>query len=370
MAKRIAMTLMTVIIGGLAVIFAILLIWSPGKLRPILNTDGTPVQGSIAEKITIPINGIDQGMIIQSRNPANPVLLYLHGGIPDYFLTQAYPTGLENDFTIVWWDQRGSGLSYWSDIPPETMTPAQLIADTIEVTHYLQARFGQDRIYLMGRSGGTFLGLQVAAQAPENYLAYIAIGQITDQLRSERQAYDFMLARYRDIGDAGMVGRLEAAPPPDAVPLSDAYMRLRDPAMHGLGIGTTRDMRSVGRDLFLRSLQNREFTLGEKIRLWRGKFFSAAHLWNTQLGTDLTGLVKRLDIPVYFFHGRHDYTVSYPLARSYFDMLEAPVKGFYTFEESAHSPHFEESDRMLQIMQQDVTQGTTGLADQAGTLQN
>ena len=79
--------------------------------------------------------------------------------------------------------------------------------------------------------------------------------------------------------------------------------------------------------------------------------------------TDLTQQVTELEIPVYFFHGRYDYTCSYPLAKSYFDQLKAPVKGFYTFENSAHSPIFEEPEKVRAILQADVLAGETGLAD-------
>ena len=61
-------------------------------------------------------------MFIEGKDAAHPVLLRLHGGLPEYFLTERYPTGLENDFTVVWWEQRGAGLSYSRGVPPETMT--------------------------------------------------------------------------------------------------------------------------------------------------------------------------------------------------------------------------------------------------------
>jgi pimeloyl-ACP methyl ester carboxylesterase len=66
---------------------------------------------------------------------------------------------------------------------------------------------------------------------------------------------------------------------------------------------------------------------------------------------------------VYFLHGIHDYTVTLPETKAYFESLEAPVKGFYTFLKSAHSPMFEEPERMRQIIEQDVLTGTTSLAD-------
>jgi pimeloyl-ACP methyl ester carboxylesterase len=302
-------------------------------------------------------------MFIKSKNARNPVLLYLHGGIPDYFLMERYPTGLDETFTVVWWEQRGSGLSYRPDIPPETVNPEQLVSDTVELTQVLRKRFGQEKIYLMGRSGGTFIGIQAAARVPEMYHAYIGVAQMSNQLESERLAYDYMLQRFKDEGNTEMVRRLEEARVGDAVPLPDSYLKVRDVAMHGLGIGTTRDMRSIVTGMLLRSLLNREYTLSEKIGMWRGKFFSGNRLWNTQLSTDLTKKVTRLEIPVYFFHGVYDYTVSYPLTKSYYERLDAPLKGFYTFKQSAHSPLFEEPEKVREIVRADVLTGSTGLAD-------
>jgi pimeloyl-ACP methyl ester carboxylesterase len=351
--------LLTLLLAGLCA----LLLVSPGTPKPFLDDQGRSLAGSISEKTFVRINGIDQGMFIHGRSTRNPVLLYLHGGVPDHFLTDRYATGLEDIFTVVWWEQRGSGLSFHADMPPETLNPEQLVSDTLALADHLRARFGQDKVYLMGRSGGTFFGIQAAARAPERFHAYIAIAQISHQLESERLAHRYMLARYKDEGNHKMARRLEAAPVGDAAPLPDAYLELRDGAMHELGVGTTRDMRSVFTDMFLASLLHRDYTLSEKINLWRGKLFSGSRLWNTQLSTDLTRKVTRLDIPVYFLHGVHDHTVSYPLAKAYFDRLRAPVKGFYTFKQSAHTPFFEEPQRTREILRADVLMGSTSLAD-------
>jgi pimeloyl-ACP methyl ester carboxylesterase len=318
--------------------------------------------GSISEKTFVTIGGIRQGMFIKGKNKRNPVLLYLHGGIPDYYLTRKYPTGLEDDFTVVWWEQRGSGLSFNTNIPTNTMNLDQMMADTKELTNYLRNRFGQEKIYLMGRSGGTFFGIQVAARAPELYHAYIGIGQMSNHLASERQSYEYILKKYREMKHWNMVRKLEAAPVTDVVPVG--YLKLRDRAMHSLGIGTTHDMKSVMTGMFIPSLTCKEYTLKEKINLWRGKARSGVHpLWNTILSTDLTQEVNDINIPVYFFHGIYDYTVSYPLAKQYFKVLHAPAKGFYTFRNSAHSPHFEEPELLKEILEKDVLNGKTDLAD-------
>lgn len=350
-------TMLLILLSVLATLILILVIvlftYSPGKPFPFLGDNGKLLANSLSEKIFLNIGGIRQGMIIKSKNQGNPVLLYLHGGLPDYFLTRKYPTGLEDYFTVVWWEQRGSGLSYSANIPAESMNLNQMISDTKEVTNYLRARFGQEKIYLMGRSGGTFIGIHVAARAPELYHAYIGIGQMSDHLKSERISYEYMLMKYRDEGNKKMVRKLEASPIKEVIPYG--YLKLRDQAMHRLGIGTTRDMNSVITGIFIPSLACREYTLKEKFNLWRGKSQSGVHpIWNEMVATDLIKQVNEVNIPVYFFHGIYDYTVSYTLAKKYLEELHAPLKGFYTFEHSAHSPLFEEPEKVRKIILTDV----------------
>ncbi len=81
------------------------------------------------EKILVPINGLSQGMFIESRDEVNAVLLFIHGGpgMPEFWLTRRYPTGLAEIFTVAWWEQRGAGLSFSREIPPDTMTVEQFI---------------------------------------------------------------------------------------------------------------------------------------------------------------------------------------------------------------------------------------------------
>jgi pimeloyl-ACP methyl ester carboxylesterase len=303
-------------------------------------------------------------MFIKAKDKTRPVLLYLHGGMPEYFLTQRHPTGLEAEFVVCWWEQRGAGLSYRPGMPLESVTVEQLVADTLALTNDLRRRFGKDRIYLMGHSGGSFLGMHAVARAPELYHAYIGVAQMGCQLRSETQAYDYMLGRCRAEGRAALVRKLEAAPVTLEQGVPPAYLRVRDEAMHALGVGTMRAMRSVVTGLFLPSLQNRDYSLAEKINLWRGKAASGVStMWQEILTTNLAERVSSVGVPVYFLHGVHDYTCTHAEASTYFDGLAAPLKGFYTFSKSAHSPMFEEPGTFMAILREDVLRGTNRLAD-------
>jgi pimeloyl-ACP methyl ester carboxylesterase len=363
---RSVLIVISILSACIGMLVGVLRLLSPGKPKPFVDENGKPLPGSISEKVFVTINGVQQGMFLKSRDATHPVLLYLHGGMPEYFLTQRYPTGLEDAFTVVWWERRGSGLSYSPNVPPETMTLEQFIADTLALTNYLRQRFGQEKIYLLGHSGGTLIGIQAAARAPELYWAYIGMSQMANQLTSERLTYEYMLQQFKEQGNRSMVRKLEAAPVTMTDGTPEAYTAsLRDIAMHRLGIGTMHDMRSIVTGLMLPSfVHNTEYTLGEKVNTWRAKAASGVSLlWDTILTTDLAKQVPELDLPVYFLHGIYDYTCSYTLAKAYFEKLKAPLKGFYTFEQSAHCPVFEEPEKTLNILQQDVLGGANSLAD-------
>ena len=214
----------------------------------------------------------------------------------------------------------------------------------------------------MAHSWGSYLGLRaVATNSRDSSHAYVGVAQVTQQIESEVLAYDYMLRRYQELGKTRMVRRLAAAPVdatrfPCLLPTS-RYATARCTVS---GSGQTRDMRSVVTGLFLPSWRFQGYTLREKVNLWRGKVFSRrSGLWNEMLATDMTTRVPELSLPAYFLHGRHDYTASYVLSRAYVQQLAAPVKGFYSFGDSAQSPIFEEPSRAMKILREDVLPGRT-----------
>ncbi len=173
-----------------------------------------------------------------------------------------------------------------------------------------------------------------------------------------------MLQKFKENGNTKMVRKLEAAPVTIKDGIPDSYLALRDGAMHSLGIGTTHDMKSVIHGIFLPSLTFREYTIMEKVNMWRGKSQSGvSSIWDEMVATDLAQKVPELEIPVYFFSGIYDYTCSHTLAEDYLEKLQAPAKGFYTFEQSAHSPLFEEPEKMHLYIKEDVFQGLNNQAD-------
>lgn len=369
-AGKVLLNITCIFLACLVLILVYFLMRSPGKVSPYLDRNGNLLENSISEKTFVEINGVEQGMFIKGENRNNPVLLFLHGGpgMPEYFLTEEYKTELEKYFTVCYWEQTGGGLSYHSDLSGGRITIRQLVSDTVAVTNYLRERFGQDKIFLMGHSWGAFLGIQVADVKPDLYYAYIGMSQISNTAKSEIMAYDYMVERFTKNGNASTVKQFKKYNIHTDPSVIYEYMTsaLRDDSMHELGIGTMRDMNSIVTGVFFPVMNCPAYTLNEKINIWRAKAFlrSSIGLYQELIDADLSNTLTKLEIPVYILAGRYDYTVNYDLQKSYFNKINAPKKGFYTFENSAHSPMFEEPKSFIEIMINDVRNGNVNLADQ------
>ncbi|MGL6202395.1 MAG: alpha/beta fold hydrolase [Lachnospiraceae bacterium] len=291
----------------------------------------------------------------------NPVLLFLHGGpgLPEYFLSCNSGLKLEEDFTVCWWEQRGSGRSYRPDIPPKTMTLEQMIKDTVAVTNYLRERFDQKKIYLMGHSWGSFLGMHVISQHPTLYHAYFGIGQVADQFESERRAYRFMLDEARRRGEKNTEKALLKYDIPSALYIDMSYIKgIRSSTMDRFGAGFMRKV-STFKDEIVPLLTCRAYTLPQKSTTVKGMMFSLDHLFNLTSKYDLSEKLPKLEVPVFISQGIYDKQTSYDLAKEYFEVMDAPVKRFHTFEKSAHSPQFEEPELFQSLLLEDIQYAKT-----------
>jgi pimeloyl-ACP methyl ester carboxylesterase len=342
-------------IALLAVGFTAILVRSPGKPKPFTDESGRVLERSISEKGSVRIRGAALGYFIKGRDVNAPILLYLHGGMPDYFLTERYPSGLDELFTVVWLDQRGAGRSY-DPAESGSASMSDMVADVLAFTEYLRERFSREQLYLMGHSGGSYLGIKVIEAKPDAYAAYIGVAQIANQKLSEKLSYDYILAAYAGRPDRKRIyDALLSEPLTLDAPLPASYLRYRDFAMHELGVGTTRDMKNVVTGMFLPSLYFSEYTIAEKIRLWRAKASSGiSAIWTEVIGHDLSRESLSLKLPVYFLHGVHDYTCSFGLAKEYYDRIDAPAKGFFALSDSAHSPIFEQPQECLAIIREHI----------------
>ncbi|HEX5829132.1 MAG TPA: alpha/beta fold hydrolase, partial [Candidatus Limnocylindrales bacterium] len=189
---------LTVLTAGLAVLVAL-----PGSVPPVVGPDGVPVPGAIAERSTVVLGGLEQTISVRGTSADNPVLLYLSGGPgqSDIAFARALLEPLTADVTIVVWDQRGSGTSYAALEPASTLTLDGAVSDTIELAEHLRARFDEEKVYLLGESWGSTLGVLAAQRRPDLFHAYIGSGQMVSQRETDRIIWRDLLAHARAVGD-------------------------------------------------------------------------------------------------------------------------------------------------------------------------
>ncbi len=282
------------------------------------------------------------------------VLLFLHGGpgFPAAALDNYYKSRLEEVFNVVWFEQRGSGLSYKFGMRPESLSVELMVEDVIFITRYLQERFRKEKIFIMGHSFGSILGMYAIKKHPELYEAYIGVGQITQIAESEEKMYFEMKKDLLGIDDK-FISKLDKYNI-DSKTINMKYLSsVRNTALTKARGGTTRarhDLKYVLKDV----LKFSGYNIFEKIKFFVGASFSFKAMVSKIYFLDLRNEVKEVDVPIYLFHGFHDRQVSLELTKKYFDEIKAPKKEMYIFEKSAHSPIFEEQEKVLQIIKEEI----------------
>lgn len=351
---RIVFSLVVVVL-----IFLIMIIFPPstGKIPQFYDDNGKPLPNSISEKCYLEVDNVRLGMILWAKDMSNPVLLICGGGpgIPEYLLESIYPSALADEFTVCYFDYRGTGLSYDPNINISEMTTERYVTDIVKVTNYLRERFSQEKIYILGHSFGSYMAIKTVQQYPDYYYAYIAMSQICNQKESEYRAYDYMKEQYELSENERMLRKFDEYPIRDSEKMRLEYFSssLRDTAMHDLGVGTTHDMNSVITGIFFPSLKCTAYTWQERINIWRGKSASASFpVVGDTLRFSAFDDIITLQVPIYFFAGQYDYTCCYSLQKEYYEQIDAPVKQFYNFENAAHSPIYENPEEARRFLQE------------------
>ena len=321
----------------------------PASTDPIVDADGQRVAGSIAELTRVEIGGHDLALMIRGRSIANPVLLFLAGGPGGSELgaMRRHSQALEDDFVVITLDQRGAGKSYDQLDPTPTLTLDRAVADTIEVTDYLRDRFGQDKVYLVGQSWGSILGVLAAQRRPELFSAFIGVGQMVDPAETDRTYYRDTLAWARDSGNSDLVNTLTTSGPPPYTSVIDYEPTLsyEDEVYPYDHTGNSEGAGAMSENIFVG-----EYTLLDQLHILGGFMDSFSVLYPQIQDIDFRAQATRLDVPVYLAEGAHETPGRAAPAQQWFDLLEAPSKKLVTFDTSGHRPLWEQPTQFHDLM--------------------
>jgi pimeloyl-ACP methyl ester carboxylesterase len=349
-----------IVVAGLVLvsIVAVLLSQWYATTPAILGADGQPVPGSIATLEAVELNGEKQWITIRGQNVDNPVLLFLAGGPGGSQLaaTRKQLADLEAHFVVVNWDQPGAGKSYRA-ADFEKITPEDYVADAHALTELLRERFDEDKIYILGESWGSILGVWLVERYPELYHAFAGTAQMVAFLETDTYDYNLALELAQQQGDTDTIAALEQQGPPPyygkgvALKVARYIMYLtphmaQNPAITGPGYDTFGDIAAE------------EYGLYDKVNYVRGLLRTMDALWPQLWEVDLREQVTRLEAPVFFLEGRHDVNAPPALVEDYMTTLQAPQKELIWFEHSGHSPWVDEADKLVDVMVNTVLAGT------------
>jgi pimeloyl-ACP methyl ester carboxylesterase len=313
----------------------------PGHTQPFRGPGGEILANSIAEIRYLRLGGLDQWVMIRGESLDNPPLILLHGGpgMSETFFFRHFNAPLEKAFTVVYWDQRGSGKSFDAAIPKSSMTVEQFVTDLGELVEAVCARVGKSGVVLFGHSWGSAIGTLYAARFPGKVVAYVGSGQIGDSQAGEAASYAFALAEAERRGNQRALKQLRAIGPP---PHSAASLWTERTWLSRFeGLASVRTMWEVGRVF----LEGPERSFVDLLNQMRGFRFSIDAMWSEASRINLLDAVPALQMPVFFFLGRRDHWVPPETSVAYFNALAAPSKTLVWFEESGHEPFVDEAEK-------------------------
>lgn len=309
-------------------------------------------ENSIAELREVRLNGRKEWVSIRGENRSKPLLLFLAGGPGGSQLaaTRYELAELEKDFIVVNWEQPGSGKSF-SAISRKKLTPETYVKDGTALVRSLLKEFKQEKLYLVGESWGSVLGIFMAKEQPELYQAFIGTGQMVAFEETEKIDYALAMKLAKENGDQKIVDTLRKnGEPPyygNAVTTKSAtYLNYlsqamaRNPEIQNAGFQTMRDLAA------------KEYGILDKVNYLRGILQTFNHVYPQLYDVDLRRDYSNLDVPVYFLLGKHDINAPLSLAEDYYKKLDAPSKEIIWFERSGHNPWINERERFAEVVKQ------------------
>lgn len=324
--KRALLGLLSIVVLIVALVFAEFV---------LMRGETPPIEGehAVASLETVELGGVPQWILVRGRDRRSPVVLWLHGGpgMPSMYLAHAFQQPLEEDFVVVHWDRLGAGKSYGA-AGDRMVSVRSRLDDTFELTRLLRERFERDRIYLLGHSWGSYLGLLAAGERPEYYRAFVGTGVVAGT-REEAGRYRraWLEGEAAAAGDSSLLARLTAGEP----------IRESDVFRYGGGLRGAESFWPLLRT----GLGAPEYTLFDALNVRAGVQLVHERMEYDVTPTMLEGEVETLEVPVAFFLGRNDYTTPSVAAADYLERLEAPLKRLVWFERSAHFPFMSEPQR-------------------------
>jgi pimeloyl-ACP methyl ester carboxylesterase len=299
------------------------------------------------------IGGVNHQIFIRGKSASNPLLLILHGGpgFSESMLFRNYNKALEESYLVVNYDQRGAHLSYNDSISTKTMNVNQFTEDAHDLILFLKEKYHQRKVFLLGHSWGTCVGIVVASKYPDDLYAYIGISQLANAIENEKMSLQYTLDYARKFGNSQAILELEEvekvypSSSSGSMALKNLYIQRKWLEKFG---GVFFD--SLNYKILFGNVSPNEKKWYNESAASKGERFSMTSLWSEFLLLKFNETNTQFSCPIIFLTGVKDYNAPPELAKEYFKRLKAPYKKFIWFKKSAHFIPFEETDKFHTVM--------------------
>ncbi|HKD24037.1 MAG TPA: alpha/beta hydrolase [Rhizomicrobium sp.] len=330
---------------------------APDKYTPgrdvITDLDRIVTPNGVQESFIATLGGARQYVSVRGADRRNPILLYIHGGPAsvELPLSWGFQRPWEDFFTVVEWDQRAAGKSFELEDQKTigaTLTPDRYRDDAIELIELLRARYGKEKIFVLGHSWGSTVGLSVAIKRPDLLYAYVGMGQMIDFRENEKASYDIVLEQARAAHNTQAIKELEAIapyPPQGALDVAKTGVERKwSVYFGGLAAG-----HQDGDFQFHLDRLSPEYSHADLVAWDAGSDFTMKTLWPKLADLSFEN-VHELRVPIFLFLGHHDTTTPPDIAAAWLGRLQAPEKKIVWFDNSAHLPMVEEPGHTLEAL--------------------
>lgn len=340
------------------VVLSLLAAASCSHTQKVYDKQGNEIKLQVDTRDFVIINGTRQTIYLAGSSRDNPVLLWLDGGPggSEVGWVRPYLGPLHEHFTIVCWDQRGTAASFRAG--RDGLTVQQFTDDVIALAQLLADRFNQEKIFLVGHSWGSVIGLLAAHREPELFHAYVGAGQQINAVENDTIGYEMILNGAKAAGEAKTVKIMERIGYPpymktledgSTVPDGDAYFQVLSRLYH-YSPSAPADEHFRSEKMFLAP----EHSLFDRINLIRGVVRGVKQIYPQLADLDFERAITELECPLFIVNGRYDFSCVATISERWYHTVKAPLKGLLWLENSGHNAVYTEADEFMRFMVQTV----------------
>lgn len=291
----------------------------------------------------------DMSVWVKGNKDSGVFVIYLHGGPGGSSfidIQNDFFSGIENQYAMVYYDQRGSGNSIGKS-DNNLFTLDQFVEDLDVIIEYINTRYSPHKIILLGHSWGGTLGTaylltgenqskinawievdgghnlgKAAFEYSRDYVLRFADEKISNGSDKEKEDWTEVKNYYSDK---------QSWRSPDVVIRHSQYVT----KANGYFYNQSNKEGLVGINQVL-------FSETDYLALLSQNYNVIKHMdvWHY----DFTNRLNKISIPTLLLWGTSDGILPVQLAYEAKDAMDLNDDCFYIFQKSGHSPHYEETD--------------------------